>query len=381
MTTWWRASEQSLNAMAAAVVFPLLRRALAGDHGDEHGDEHGHEHGDEHAGENGTGLGAPGETEVYNVSQQVGGLFLVIAASVLGIVSSYVLARQGDKANCANSRAMAAAIVFVKGLSCGVVISVALVHLVSEAYEGFESAGWGDFGAWPMVFVMVGIYMMTAFDLIGHRFYANKSKCVEGASDQEHGHGHAHGAVVSDDAVMTKDGVAVTSLRVTAIIVEGGILLHSIIIGLDLGLQPEDSWAVILTAIALHQFLEGIMLGQVLGDLRNADRLSSRGKIWCMMLSFTLTTAVGIAIGIIVRTSMGAFEEPKSLDLAIAILNSLAGGLLLYMGIASLLVPWFVSSPSMRAARNLYVATGFIGLAVGLAAMTAVALAEGGHAH
>jgi zinc transporter ZupT len=96
---------------------------------------------------------------------------------------------------------------------------------------------------------------------------------------------------------------------------------------------------------------------------------------------FTITTAVGVAIGIIVRTSTATYSDPASMELAIAILNSLAGGLLLYLGLASLLVPWFVSSPTIRDASKSYVVTGYIGLAVGMAAMTCVALAEAPHAH
>ncbi len=308
----------------------------------------------------------------YDAGLQVAGLFLVIAASILGIVSSYVLARQSVKPGRAESSALAAAVVFVKGLSVGVVISVALVHLISEAYEGFEGAGWDSFGAWPMVFVMIGIYVMAAFDLVGQRFAGHGS--VGGSAD--HGHGHGHGALVSDEASMSKDGVPVANLRVTACLVEAGILFHSIIIGLSLGLQSKDTWAVVLTAVALHQFLEGLMLGQVLGELRNCDRLASRCKIWVMIAGFTLTTAIGIAIGIIVRTSTAAYDNPTAVELAIAILNSLAGGLLLYLGLVSLLVPWFVTSPTIKGAGKLFVATGYVGLAVGLAAMTCVALAE-----
>ena len=315
------------------------------------------------------GAGGASESE-YDVGLQVAGLVIVVAASILGIMSSYVLARQSARAGRAESSLLAAAIVFVKGLSCGVVISVALVHLVSEAYEGFEGAGWDSFGAWPMVFVMLGIYVMAAFDLVGQRFYGSGSDV--GGSD----HGHAHGALVSDDASTSKDGVPVANLRVTACLVEAGILFHSIIIGLSLGLQSKDTWAVVLTAVAMHQFLEGLMLGQVLGDLRNCDRLASRRKIWAMIAGFTLTTAIGIAIGIIVRTSTAAFENPVAMELAIAILNRLAGGLLLYLGLASLLVPWFVTSPTIKGASKLFVATGYLGLAVGMAAMTCVALAE-----
>jgi zinc transporter 1/2/3 len=340
------------------------------DHDDHDHDDHDHDDHDEHGDEHGV--------EEYNVNLQVAGLFVVIAASMLGIVMSYLLARQGGKESWANSAGFRSVIVFVKGVSVGVILSVALVHLIGHASHGFEDNGWNEFESWPYVFVMVGIYMMAALDLMGQRFAAGRGEVSDLAKSSDHG--HAHAGLINGEPT-TKDGVPVASMRITAAFVEGGILFHSVIIGLDLGLQPTDMWAIILFAISLHQFLEGLMLGQVLGELKNNDAQMGKCKVYTMIGMFSITTACGVAIGIIVRTTSSEYASPQALELTLAVLNSFAGGLLLYLGLASLLVPWFVQSATMRSASRTYVAIGFIGLAIGMAAMTAVALAEGDHAH
>jgi zinc transporter 1/2/3 len=232
-----------------------------------------------------------------------------------------------------------------------------------------------------MVFTMVGIYMMAVIETIANRTY------------KTHGHIHTHapssgdvhntpvssGSAEQVSPTSTKnveiDVVRTKKMHITAFVIEAGILFHSLIIGFDLGLQSQDQWGPVCAAIAAHQFLEGLMMGQVLGDMRNGSGNEYRAKIWCMMLFFTITVSIGVCIGIIVHTSVAA-ENEAALNITIAILNCLAGGFLLYLGIASLLVPWFVSSTALRDASNLYATTAYVGLAVGIAAMTAIALAE-----
>jgi zinc transporter 1/2/3 len=298
--------------------------------------------------------------------------------------SSYALARYHGRGGLAGtSGVLPAVIVFVKGLSCGVVLSVALVHLISEAYELFEGVpGWDTFQPWPMVFTMVGIYSMAVIETIANRTYATDT----------HIHTHTHAPSSGDrntppntpmptgsmEHITSKqeiDVIKTRRLHITAFVIEAGILFHSLIIGFDLGLQSQDQWGPVCAAIAAHQFLEGLMMGQVLGDMRNASGNEYRAKVWCMMLFFTITVSIGVCIGIIVHTSVSS-ENQAALDITVAILNCLAGGFLLYLAIASLLVPWFVSSTALRDASQLYAALAYAGLAVGIASMTAIALME-----
>ena len=88
-----------------------------------------------------------------------------------------------------------------------------------------------------------------------------------------------------------------------------------------------------------------------------------------------LLTKGGVCIGILVHETVSN-ENQAALDITVAILNCISGGFLLYLGIASLLVPWFVSNEALRDASNLYASMAYAGLAIGIAAMTAIALME-----
>lgn len=351
----------------------------------------------------------------HNVGLQVAGVFILMAASVLGIVSSYVLARRHGRDGLAGtSGPLAVTVVFVKGLSCGVVISVALVHLISEAYELFESVpGWDTFQPWPMVFTMIGIYMMAVIETIANRTFGtsglhahshgnSNSPATSGAAEQGNDVNYrsfatsAHAASLGDPAnppappaisvsaaeasptSKGKDDIDIVRsqrLGLTATVIEAGILFHSLIIGFDLGLQSQPQWGPVCAAIAAHQFLEGLMMGQVLGDMRNGSREERRNKVWCMVLFFMITVSIGVCIGILVHETVSN-ENQAALDITVAILNCISGGFLLYLGIASLLVPWFVSNEALRDASNLYASMAYTGLAIGIAAMTAIALME-----
>ena len=65
-----------------------------------------------------------------------------------------------------------------------------------------------------------------------------------------------------------------------AMLVEGTILAHSVLIGLDLGLQDKAGWVPLITAICFHQFFEGFALGQVLLEAK-FDRAKN-----CLMVFF-----------------------------------------------------------------------------------------------
>lgn len=60
--------------------------------------------------------------------------------------------------------------------------------------------------------------------------------------------------------MMTNSDVLSKSRTFTTVLLEMGIMLHSILIGLALGLAPEDELPVLLIAISFHQFFEGFAI-------------------------------------------------------------------------------------------------------------------------
>ena len=86
----------------------------------------------------------------------------------------------------------------------------------------------------------------------------------------------------------------------SAVLVELSILIHSVLIGFDLGLQTKSQWVPLVIAITFHQFFEGFAVGQIVLDAKFGF-----WKKFAMTAFYSLTTSVGIVIGICTYTGEG----------------------------------------------------------------------------
>ncbi|KAL8644461.1 MAG: hypothetical protein Q9210_007243, partial [Variospora velana] len=87
-------------------------------------------------------------------------------------------------------------------------------------------------------------------------------------------------------------------LLLQCLLLEAGILFHSIFIGLALSLAVGTSFIVLLVAISFHQTFEGLALGSRIAAL--PFPLGSP-KPWLMALAYGATTPIGQAIGLAVH--------------------------------------------------------------------------------
>ncbi|CAF1337877.1 unnamed protein product [Adineta steineri] len=133
---------------------------------------------------------------------------------------------------------------------------------------------------------------------------------------------HTHGLAFQDDGQQNK---------ISTYLLEFGIALHSVLIGLTLG-TTTDSFVALFTALCFHQFFEAIALGAQIANLKTT---SIKPAIY-MIIFFSLTTPVGIAIGIGIHS--GTYN-PKSVSslLITGILDSLSGGILIYVALVNLI--------------------------------------------
>ncbi|KAL8813989.1 MAG: hypothetical protein Q9223_006753, partial [Gallowayella weberi] len=87
-------------------------------------------------------------------------------------------------------------------------------------------------------------------------------------------------------------------LLLQCLLLEAGILFHSIFIGLALSLAVGTSFIVLLVAISFHQTFEGLALGSRIAALPFAP---ASMKPWLMALAYGATTPLGQAIGLAVH--------------------------------------------------------------------------------
>ena len=152
------------------------------------------------------------------------------------------------------------------------------------------------------------------------------------------------------------------------LLLEAGILFHSIFIGMALSVTSGPSFLILLLAIVFHQTFEGLALGSRIAALTAFPDDSYRP--WLMCLAYGTTTPIGQAIGLVTRE----MYDPQSQTglLMVGIMNAVSSGLLLFAGLVELLAEDFLSDESYRVLRGWRRVEAAVSVAAGAAGMALV---------
>jgi zinc transporter 1/2/3 len=137
-----------------------------------------------------------------------------------------------------------------------------------------------------------------------------------------HGHAHSHGAGLATAA----------SPLLAAIMLEVAMTVHSVIIGLAVGLAADDDYVPLLVALVFHQFFEGIALGARLfeTDFSNCFNV-------LLALLFALSCPIGMAVGTGLIAAGGIATNSVAFLVTTGVLDGVCAGILLYIGFSLLL--------------------------------------------
>lgn len=131
-------------------------------------------------------------------------------------------------------------------------------------------------------------------------------------------------------------------LLLQCLLLEAGILFHSIFIGIALSVATGTSFLVLLLAISFHQTFEGLALGSRIAAIPQFG--PSSPKPWLMALAYGTTTPIGQAIGLGVH---GLYDPAGETGLLmVGVMNAVSSGLLLFAGLVELLAEDFLSDRS-----------------------------------
>jgi zinc transporter 1/2/3 len=329
----------------------------------------------------------------------VGTIFIIFIASALGVLPPLL-------ANASPRVLQGSTFSSAKCFGAGVILTTALVHILPDAttdlteVNEFPVAGALCLGAIFFIF-FVEVLATAAFHNHDDGDDANNTRSRSGdevpaftdstdvpyrplssgdrarsdshvhAHTHARAHGHSHGDGPHDPHVHlslnTLKGVEFenTQARLVAHLLELGIVVHSITIGIDLGLLSDRaSVNALLAALCFHQFFEGIGLGAAI-----ASAGISRTRALAFAALFAITTPLGIAIGISIEASFDA--ESARAKWVRGTLNALSAGLLIYVGLVNMLVPEFARADLRKAHKQRVLMAGFA--LFGYALMTAVA--------
>ncbi|KAJ3410047.1 hypothetical protein HDU80_005439 [Chytriomyces hyalinus] len=266
----------------------------------------------------------------------------------------------------------------LKMFGIGVLAGTAWIHLLPHAFEEFQSpcldAGWAKYGTgYVGLFGLIAAFIVQLIEMSaggGHgsrSLHAKSAGVKSGTASNDHDHDHTGGMDVEEGSMDGMPHPHSHSTETSVILLEAGIMFHSIIIGVTLGVTPDDAFGTLLAAICFHQMFEGMALGVLIGNLRFSNLTKT---LLCIM--YPLITPIGIAIGIAVRSTYN--ENSPGLILTHGILNSLSAGILFYNTYAELMSEEISHNNTFRSYTLTFKAACFMAMYLGAAAMAIIAL-------
>ncbi|KAI1315680.1 hypothetical protein EDD11_000454 [Mortierella claussenii] len=173
--------------------------------------------------------------------------------------------------------------------------------------------------------------------------------------------------IFTEEEEIAKEKQEQRSREIGTYILELGIALHSVIIGVTLATTIGAAFVSLLIALLFHQFFEGVALGGRIASLK-LDRTSL--SPWLLSAWFALSTPIGIAIGIGIRSTYdGASVEALIIQ---GVFDSCSAGILLYTALVQLLSTELNANRTFRESSTRHQVVQFVSLWAGAAAMAIV---------
>ncbi|CEP09690.1 hypothetical protein [Parasitella parasitica] len=307
----------------------------------------------------------------YDMPMRIGALFIIFGTSALGVFTPMIMHRISPYSKGSSRDWM---LTMGKFFGTGVILATAFVHMLPEALENFASpcldAGWQTYGAFAGVFCMISSFALQLLELAAvaniERLRAKRaaenmsmdlektqqsSASLETSSTEttagnspmestpacvDHGHDHVHSAGLFEEGDAFK--------HIGTLVLELGIVMHSIIVGITLANTGNDGFITLLIALVFHQFFEGVALGTRINDME----IQGWKRPALMGILFMIMTPIGCAIGIGIHSSFNSNSSASIL--ASAVLDSLSAGILLYNAYISLMSQEINQNPEFRQA-------------------------------
>ncbi len=288
---------------------------------------------------------------------------------------------------------------FARYFGAGVIVATAFIHLLDPAYNVIGpytcvglTPGWDSF-PWTPAIVLLSVMLIFLLDFGAKRYVEIKygidgeldvQTAITGQSDDSNtahtdstrqGSLQAHRAKIAiayeknfheyDPETDSVSRQRSFQQQIAAfLILEFGVIFHSVIIGLNLGVAGSE-FATLYAVIVFHQTFEGLGIGARMSTIpfRPGSWLP-----WLLCAAYGLTTPIAIAIGLGLRTTYnpGSFTA----NVVSGIFDATSAGILIYTGLVELLARDFLFNPlRTRDDRRLIFMVGSVFLGAGLMAL------------
>ncbi|CDO68402.1 hypothetical protein BN946_scf184815.g49 [Trametes cinnabarina] len=335
---------------------------------------------------------------------RIGSIFIILATSLIGALFP-VLAK---RTKWLNERIPTRVFDTAKYFGSGVIIATSLIHLLDPAIDELSSPcldpAWQDY-PYALGICLVSIFFIFITELVafrwgtamlarlglahdahGHGLASHaahgpetdqatqalsrkqqaepslgqiKSDDVESQHSHDRGsssphyphthsdiekhnghHTHNHGHALGDSPAAQIIGVAV---------LEFGVILHSVLIGLTLAVN--DEFKVLFIVLVFHpatEMFEGLGVGSRLAYIRLPQKYNYVPILGALL--FGITTPIGIAVGLGVRQSYN--PDSTTASIVSGVLDALSSGILLYTGLVELMAHEFLFNSDMLNGSN-----------------------------
>ncbi|EYU43694.1 hypothetical protein ABFS82_13G188500 [Erythranthe guttata] len=245
--------------------------------------------------------------------------------------------------------------VLVKAFASGVILATGYMHVLPDSFDSLTSEclpeyPWKKFPFTTFV-AMLSAVLTLMVDSYAMSFYrknnTTKSPAAAGGTNenavnnnggklesQDHDHTHGfHGTVNLND-----NAPQLLRYRIVAQVLELGIVVHSVVIGLSMGASDNTcTIRPLVAALCFHQLFEGMGLGGCILQAEYGMRIKT-----IMVFFFSSTTPFGIALGIGL-SNVYSENSPTAL-IVVGMLNACSAGLLNYMALVDLLAADFMGA-------------------------------------
>ncbi|KAF9646231.1 ZIP zinc/iron transport family [Thelephora ganbajun] len=314
---------------------------------------------------------------------RVGSIFVILVGATCGALFP-VLVNRSKRINIPGY-----VLEFAKYFGSGVIFSTAFIHLLSPALDAFNSPCLPDsWRSYPYVLAlaMLSLFSLFLIEVIAFRWGTarlarpslTQGLCSVPISPYEahsttfteyettNGHHHIHLEKGDEETASPSSKVGPDSAHaqfVSIAILEFGVVLHSVLIGLTLAV--DEKFIILFVVLVFHQTFEGLGIGSRLALLKVDEKYNWVPIAGAFLYGFT--TPVGIAAGLGVRTTYNPGTATASA--VSGIMDAISAGILIYASLVELMAHDFLFNNEMLTASNKRLAFALGSMTLGAALM------------
>lgn len=302
----------------------------------------------------------------------------------------------------------------IKQFGTGVILATAYIHLLGEAQTSLTSpclgGVWEDY-SWSSAICLMGTFTMFSIEIFVQHLVSRKHRKALAKEDRTENDLHVyfdndskeeyqvqqrsrsvgsgalaravsqvpsvpsiaqasivHGSLgVEEESKRdeSKKGEEALKKLTSLFLLEFGIVFHSVFVGLSLAIAGEE-FNTLFVAISFHQFFEGIGLASRFATTSWPPNM--RMVPWIFSTLYSLTTPVGIAVGLGVRHFY--LDNSTGTLIVVGVFDSFCAGLLIYNCLVELMAPDFLVEMQHSSGKTLV--TSYMLLVTGTAVMALI---------